>query len=62
MALEIVTGFQIEMPVLPACVTAGASLNLRFFSAQWKCIHDRVGTQGFWSGCLSLLPCLSISL
>lgn len=63
MASEIVTGFEIETSLPPACVTSGASLNLRFsvlrmgmtFTIGWA-------LRELWSGCLSFLPCFSISL
>lgn len=47
MALEIVTGFEIEAPLLPACVTSSSSLNLRFFNTKnGNDPHDKVGAKG----------------
>lgn len=63
MALEIVTGFEIEAPLLPGFVSSSAYLNLRLFSTKdGNDLHDRLGALESWSGCLSLLPCLCISL
>lgn len=62
MALETVSVFEIEAPLLPACVTSSASLNLRFFSTKnGNDFHDKVGAQEVM-GCLSLLLHLSIFL
>lgn len=47
MALEIVTGFEIEAPPLPACVTSSSSLNSRFFNTKnGNDLHDKIGAQG----------------
>lgn len=45
--LEIVTGFQIEALLLPACVSSSTFLSLTSFSAEnGNGIHDRIETQG----------------
>lgn len=62
MALEIVTGFEVEAPLLPGCVTPGASLNLRFCSAKnGNDLHDRLGAFGgmVW---LSFPPAMFVHL
>lgn len=47
MASEIVTGFEIEAPLLPGYVASGTSLNLRFFSAKnGSELRDRLGALG----------------
>lgn len=46
-ASEIVTGFEIEAPLLPGYVASGTSLNLRFFSAKnGSELRDRLGALG----------------
>lgn len=65
MALEIAPALDIETPLLPGCVTSGASLSLSFVSTESRNgLHDG-GSSALgesWSGFLSFLPCLSISL
>lgn len=47
MALETVTGFETEAPLLPVCVTSSASLNLSLVSTKnGNGLLDRVGAQG----------------
>lgn len=61
--LERFTGFRLESPCFLPVSPLPAFLNLRFPCAKnGNGIHDRVGARGSWPACLSVLPCLSISL